>query len=81
MKEKLEFNLTHQMVLELIKFNDIKEELIKFKRKEVLNSDDLIKVQELENKLNKTRINFIKEFRENNKEEINRYLNEKDQKK
>jgi len=80
MKEKLEFNLTSTMALELIKFNNLKKELMILKEKEILDNDDLIKIQELENKLNKTRINFIKEFRECNKEEINKYLKEKDQK-
>ena len=79
MKEKLEFNLTHKMALELIKFNDLKKELIKLKQKEVLNNNDLIKIQELEDEINETRIKFINEFRENNKEEIIAYLKLKDQ--
>ena len=80
MKEKLEFNLTHQMALELIKFNNLKKELIKLKEKEVLNNTELIKISEIENELNKTKMNFIKEFRKSNKEEIDIYLSQKDQK-
>lgn len=82
MKEKVElvkFNLTPGMTKELIKFNGIKKELVNLKSKEILNKDDLIKIQEFENELNKARIKFIREFRENNKEEIIKYLEIKDQ--
>ena len=82
MKEKLElvnFNLTNVMSEELIKFNNLKKELIKLKSKEYLNKEEIIKIKELEDELNKSRIRFIKEFRENNKEEIDKYLQIKDQ--
>ena len=82
MKEKLKsvnFNLTDKMTEELIKFNNLKKELINLKNKEILDKEDLIKIDELENKLNKTRIIFINEFRNNNKEEIIKYLQLKDQ--
>lgn len=82
MKEKLElvkFNLTSVMSRELIKFNKLKKELIKLKSKDKLNEKDLIKIKHLEDELNRTRIRFIKNFRENNKEEINTYLEIKDQ--
>lgn len=82
MKEKLElvnFNLTKVMSEELIKFNNLKKELIKLKSKEILNKEEIIKIKELEDELNKSRIRFIKEFRENNKEEIDKYLQIKDQ--
>jgi hypothetical protein len=82
MKEKLEsvnFKLTPVMTRELIKFNSIKKELITLKSKEILDNEDLIKISNLENELNKTRINFINEFRNNNKEEIIKYLHIKDQ--
>ena len=82
MKEKLElvkFNLTPEMTKALIKFNNIKKEFIILKNKEILSKEELIKIQKLENELNKTRIKFIKEFRDNNKEEIIKYLQMKDQ--
>ena len=82
MKEKLEsvnFKLTPVMTRELIKFNSIKRELITLKSKEILDNEDLIKISNLENELNKTRINFINEFRNSNKEEIIKYLHIKDQ--
>lgn len=82
MKEKLDsvsFNLTPIMTKELIKFNNLKKQLIKLKNKTILNKEDLLKISELENELNKTRISFINEFRNNNKEEIIKYLQLKDQ--
>ena len=82
MKSKLEsvnFNLTDKMTKELIKFNNLKKELIKLKNKEILDRKDLIKKGELEEKLNKTRISFINEFRNSNPEEIIEYLKLKDQ--
>ena len=81
MKEKLEsvsFKLTPVMTKELIKFNSLKIELINLKNKKILDKDDLIKIGHLENELNKTRINFINEFRNSNKEEIIKYLELKD---
>ena len=82
MKQKLsevEFNLTHNMAKHLIIFNELKKELINIKSKSILEKEDLIKINKLENKLNKIRIKFIKEFRENNRKEINEYLELKDQ--
>ena len=82
MKEKLEsvsFNLTPVMTKELVKFNNIKKELINLKNQKILDKKDLIKISELENQLNKTRISFINEFRNSNKEEIIKYLQLKDQ--
>ena len=82
MKEKLEsvsFNLTPVMTKELIKFNRLKKELINLKKQKILNKEDLIKIGNLENELNKTRISFINEFRNNNREEIIKYLHLKDQ--
>ena len=82
MKEKLEsvsFKLTPVMAMELIKFNKLKKELINLKNQEILNKEDLIKMSNLENELNKIRISFINEFRNNNREEINKYLQLKDQ--
>ena len=82
MKSKLElvnFNLTHDMAEELIKFNNLKKDLLKLKNKKVLTNEEIKKIIELENELNKIRINFIRQFRQNNKEEIIKYLQIKDQ--
>ena len=82
MKEKLDlvkFNLTNEMSKELIKFNKLKKELNKIKSKEIKDEIDVVNLKELEDKLNEVRINFIKEFRNNNKAEINEYLQIKDQ--
>ena len=79
MKEKLEFVLTQSMAGKLIKFNNLKKELNNLKKNEILDNHDLIRISGLEKELDKTRISFIKEFRENNKEEIIKYLNNKDQ--
>ena len=79
MKEKLEFNLTRNMAIELIKFNDLKKELVNLKNRKVLDKKDLIQIDKLKNELNKTRISFIKEFRKNNQEEITKYLEIRDQ--
>ena len=82
MKEKLElvnFNLTKIMSEELINFNNLKKELMKLKSKEILNKVEIKKIKELEDELNKSRIRFIKEFRLNNKDEIDKYLQIKDQ--
>ena len=82
MNEKLDlvrFNLTNDMTRELIKFNELKKELLYLKNKKLLTNQDIVKIKETETKLNKTKIKFIKEFRENNKEEILKYLKIKDQ--
>ena len=82
MKEKLElvnFNLTKIMSEELINFNNLKKELMKLTSKEILNKVEIKKIKELEDELNKSRIRFIKEFRLNNKDEIDKYLQIKDQ--
>lgn len=79
--DNVKFNLTPTMYLELIKFNNIKKDLLNYKKSYDLEEDPklLIKINELENKLVESRNKFIKEFRMNNKDEINRYLQEKDQ--
>ena len=77
MKEKLElvnFNLTPIMIEELIKFNSLKKELFNLEN----TNGELVKIEKLKNELNKSRIRFIKNFRENNKEEIAKYLQVKD---
>ena len=77
--ELIEFNLTYGMSKELIKFNNIQKQLLKLKNKKNLNNKELIQIEQLEAKLKSVRIKFIKQFRENNKEEINKYLEMKDQ--
>ena len=75
MKKELElvkFNLTPIMSKEFIQFNKLKKELIYLKKKKDLNNEILIK--NIEKDLNDIRKRFIKEFRKNNKEEINKYL-------
>ena len=82
MKQKLsevKFNLTNDMAKHLIYFNELKKELMNIRSKEILNKDDLVKINRLENELNQIRIKFIKEFRKNNKKEIDEYLELKDQ--
>ena len=82
MKEKLElvkFNLTTGMTEELIRYNNLKKQLFKLKQNKVLDKQKLNIIKEIEIELKKTRISFIKQFRENNKEEINKYLQIKDQ--
>jgi hypothetical protein len=75
----VKFNLTEEMTKQLIEFNKLKKELITLKEKENLNIEETIKLKELDDRLNKSRLNFIKEFRRNNKEEIEEYLKIKDQ--
>lgn len=75
----VKFNLTQEMTKDLIKFNNLKKELIHLNQKEYLNKEELIQIKELEDKLKATRMNFIKGFRENNQEEIQEYLKIKDQ--
>ena len=77
--KSVKFNLTEEMTKELIKFNKLKKELISLKQKEELTKEEFIQIKEIQDKLNKTRIRFIKEFRKNNKEEIDKYLELKDQ--
>lgn len=76
----VKFNLTPEMSLELIKFNELKKELNKLKELYNLDKSDdlLLQIQEKEKKLNDSRENFIKEFRINNREEIMNYLKIKD---
>ncbi len=75
----VKFNLTPTMTEELIKFNNLKKELIKLKARKILTNIEKKKISELENKLYESRKKFINEFRKNNKEEILEYLRLKDQ--
>lgn len=76
--ELIKFNLTYGMSKELIKFNNIQRQLVVLKNKKNLSNKELKEIEQLEEKLKSTRIKFIKKFRENNKEEINKYLEMKD---
>ena len=81
-RDLIRFNLTEDMSLELIKFNNLKKEL--YKLKELYNLDKneelLLQIKRIQKEMDKSKNIFIKEFRINNKEEIIRYLNTKDQK-
>ena len=73
----IKFNLTPLMSQKLIEFNNLKKELNSLKNKDILETNEIKQMKNLEDKLNKIRIEFIKEFRLNNKEEILKYLNNK----
>ena len=84
MKEKVElvrFNLTQEMSLELIRFNNMKKEFNELKKLYNLDKNKklLLQINKLEKELVKSKNKFIKEFSENNKEEIEKYLKIKDQ--
>jgi len=80
--ELVKFVLTPDMSLELINFNNLKKEL--FKLKEMYNLDKnndnlLLQIQEIQEKLDESRDRFVQDFRKNNKEEIDKYLEIKNQ--
>lgn len=80
--ELVKFVLTPEMSLELINFNNLKKEL--FKLKEMYNLDKnnenlLLQIQEIQEKLDESRDRFVRDFRKNNKEEIDKYLEIKNQ--
>ena len=79
--ESVKFILTDTMALQLIKFNELKKELIELKKLYNLdkNKQLLLQIKELEKQMNKCRNIFIKEFRINNHDEIIEYLTIKDQ--
>ena len=80
--KSVKFNLTHEMSLELIKFNKLKKELNDLKELYNLdkNKELLLQIKELEGEMLNCRNIFIKEFRINNHDEIDKYLKLKDQK-
>ena len=83
-KENLElvrFNLTPNMSLELIKFNKLKKELNKLKEDYELykNKEILSKIGVVKKQMESCKNAFIREFRLNNQDEINKYLEIKDQ--
>lgn len=77
----VKFTLTPEMSLELIKFNKLKHELLELKELYNLdkNKDLLLRINKIERDLDKSRSNFIKEFRIINKKEIEEYRELKDQ--
>ena len=77
--ESMKFNLTPSMSLELIKFNELKKELNKLYNLDK-NEKLLLKIKDIENKMEISKNKFIKEFKLNNKKQIIEYLKIKDQK-
>ena len=75
-KELVKFNLTHDMSLELIKFNSLKKQLNELKSTSNFNDNKSLvkKAKKIEKELVNSRNNFIREFRLNNKDEIIKYL-------
>lgn len=78
----VKFNLTDKMASELIKFNSLKKELTKLQKLYNLDKHEklLLQIKEIEGKMDISRNIFIQEFRINNKDEIIKYLEIKDQK-
>lgn len=80
-KEQINFNLTKNMSIELIKFNKAKKDLNKLINEYKSNNDEQFK-EKINNKqleLEQIKSKFIKEFQKSNKEEIKEYLSIKDQ--
>ena len=80
--ESISFNMTKDMALELIKYNNFKKELNELKNKYNLTYDEEIleQINKIESKLKKSRNAFIKKFQSTNQTEIAEYLKLKDQK-
>lgn len=79
--KNLKFNLTPEMSLELIKFNELKKELDELYLDYNKSKDELvlIKITKLEKRMNDCRSRFVDEFRFSNEKEIRDYLDLKDQ--
>lgn len=79
--ELVKFTLTPSMISELIKFNKLKKELLENKKLYNLDKNEelLLKISNLENDLDISRNKFIRDFRLNNKSQIEEYLKIKDQ--
>lgn len=79
--EEVNFTLTASMAKSLLKYNNLKRELLDIKKLYNLDKNEkmLLKIQSIENELSSLRYNFIEEFRKNNKEQIKDYLCKKDQ--
>lgn len=79
MQEKIiRFNLTKEMSIELLKFNELKKEINVLKQIKDKNESVLLLIEKKEKKLKNCRENFIRDFRLNNKKEIIEYLQTKD---
>ena len=70
----IKFNLTSKMAKKLIEFNKIKKRLNSL----IHSEENLSEIEKLNEQLNSIKLNFIKEFRFNNKDEILEYLKLKD---
>ena len=79
--KNLKFNLTPEMSLEFVKFNELKKELDKLYLEYNKSNDELIliKITKLEKRMDNCRSRFVDEFRFSNEKEIKEYLNMKDQ--
>lgn len=79
--ELVKFTLTPSMTMELIRFNKLKKELLETKELYNLDKNEelLLKIGQLQNDLDESRDRFIKDFRLNNKSQIEEYLKIKDQ--
>ncbi len=77
----VKFNLTPSMSLELIKFNNLKKELNRLKEDYELDKNEklLSKIYDVKEEMEACKSAFIREFRLNNQDEINEYLEKKDQ--
>lgn len=79
--ELIKFTLTPSMTLTLLKFNNLKKELLETKKLYNLdkNKELLLQIKTLEYELSCLKFKFINEFRKVNKEQIKEYLSKKDQ--
>lgn len=80
--ELVKFVLTPNMALELINFNNLKKELLELEEMYNLDKNNdklLLQIQEIQEKMNELRDRFVQDFRKNNKEEIDKYLEMKNQ--
>lgn len=80
--ELVKFVLTQDMALELINFNNLKKELLELEEMYNLDKNNdklLLQIQEIQEKMNELRDRFVQDFRKNNKEEIDKYLEMKNQ--
>ena len=73
----IKFNMTEIMSSSLIEFNKLKHELNSLKENYSIKNKE--KINLIEKRLEELKIIFIKEFKQNNVDEIKKYLREKDQ--
>lgn len=76
---EIKFNLTEDMFSLLFSYNNLKNQYNKLKNNKKCDEKILVKIKDIESKLDEIRNDFIKEFRKGNEAEINDYLNIKDQ--